>query len=283
MYLFHKVSNVRQSYILGVCMKTTVLSSFKGGTAKTSTTLHLGSALAKFHKKRVLLIDFDSQANLSTGLGIGCDSLDTMVPVLQGEKSINEVIKKTSIPDLFLIPANTYLDGVERTSQIMQDPYSHERLRKSLKDLDFDYCFIDVPPSLSWLTQSAYFASDFSLLSITPEPYSVLALHRLAKFHTMINEHHPIKLIGILLSLWDPRTRTNQVFIEGIEELYPKMLFDARVRKDVAVSRAILQGKSVFETYPKSRVVEDYKNLTIEFLNKCSVKTESKELVGANE
>lgn len=73
---------------------------------------------------------------------IGCDSLDTMVPVLQGEKSVNEVIKKTSIPDLFLIPANTYLDGVERTSQIMRDPYSHERLRKSLKGLDFDYCFM---------------------------------------------------------------------------------------------------------------------------------------------
>ena len=264
-------------------MKTTVLSSFKGGTAKTSTTLHLGSALAKFHKKRVLLIDFDSQANLSTGLGIGCDSLDTMVPVLQGEKSVNEVIKKTSIPDLFVISANTYLDGVERTSQIMQDPYSHERLRKSLNGLDFDYCFIDVPPSLSWLTQSAYFASDFSLLSITPEPYSVLALHRLAKFHTMINEHHPIKLIGILLSLWDPRTTTNQVFTEGIEELYPKMLFDARIRRDVSVSRAILQGKSVFEAYPKSRVVEDYKNLAIEFLNKFSVKMESRELIGANE
>lgn len=115
-------------------MKTTVLSSFKGGTAKTSTTLHLGSALAKFHKKRVLLIDFDSQANLSTGLGIGCDSLDTMVPVLQGEKAVNEVIKKTSIPDLFLIPANTYLDGVERTSQIMQDPYfALEGFRKSFK------------------------------------------------------------------------------------------------------------------------------------------------------
>ena len=251
-------------------MKTTVLNSFKGGTAKTSTTLHLGAALVKFHKKRVLLIDFDSQANLSTGLGIGCDSLDTMVPVLQGEKRIREVIKETCLPGLFLIAGNTYLDGVESTSPITQDPYSHERLRKSLKSLDFDYCLIDVPPSLSWLTQSAYFASDFSLLSITPEPYSVLALHRLAKFHTMINEHHPIKLMGILLSLWDQRTSINQVFAEGIEELYPQMLFDTRVRRDVSVSKAILQGKSVFDAYPKSRVVEDYKSLTIEFLNKCA-------------
>jgi len=251
-------------------MITTVISSFKGGTTKTSTVLHVGAALAKFHKKRVLLIDFDSQANLSTGLGIGCDCLDTMVPVLQGEKKIDSVIKETGTPGLCLIPGNTYLDGVERTSQVMSDPYNHERLRKSLQSLDFDYCIIDVPPSLSWLTQSAYFASDFSVLAITPEPYSVLALHRLAKFHTMINEHHPIQLAGILLSLWDPRTATNQVFTEGIDELYPNMLFNTRVRRDISVSRAIMQGKSVFDAYPKSRVVEDYKNITIEFIRKCA-------------
>ena len=250
-------------------MITTVISSFKGGTAKTSSVLHIGAALAKFHKKRVLLIDFDSQANLSTGLGVGCDCLDTTVPVLQGEKNVGDVIKKTSVPGLHLIPGNTYLDGIERTSPIMQDPYSHERLRRSLKGLDFDYCLIDVPPSLSWLTQSAYFASDYSMLAITPEPYSVLALNRLAKFHTMINEHHPIKLSGILLSLWDPRTATNEVFIEGINEMYPNMLLNTRVRRDVSVSRAILQGKSVFEAYPKSRVAEDYKNVAEEFLKKC--------------
>lgn len=264
-------------------MITTTINSFKGGTAKTSTTLHVGAALAKFHKKRVLLVDFDSQANLSTGLGIGCDCLDTMVPVLQGEKNISEVIKETNIPGLFLIPANTYLDGVERTNQIMSDPYNHERLRKALRPLDFDYCIIDVPPSLSWLTQSAYFASDLSLLAITPEPYSVLALHRLAKFHAMVSEHHPIKLAGILLSLWDPRTTTNSVFIEGIDELYPNMLFNTRVRRDVSVSRAILQGKSVFEAFPKSRIVEDYKNLTLEFLEKCSELELKKELVKSHE
>lgn len=260
-------------------MITTVISSFKGGTAKTSSTLHLGSALAKFHGKRVLLIDFDSQANLSSGLGFGCDCLDTAVPVLQGEKSVHSVIHDTDIPGLFLIPGNTYLDGVERTSPIVSDPYSHERLRKALRSLDYDYCFIDVPPSLGWLTQAAYFASNYSLLSITPEPYSVLALHRLSKFHTMINEHHPIQLAGILFSLWDPRTATNQVFTEGIEELYPNMLFKTRIRRDVSVSRAILQGKSVFDAYPKARVAEDYKELAVEFLSKCCKKETQAALV----
>lgn len=264
-------------------MITVTISSFKGGTAKTSTALHIGSALAKFHKKRVLLIDFDSQANLSSGLGFGCDCLDTMVPVLQGEKKISNVIQKTCVSGLYLVPANTYLDGIERTNLIISDPYNHERLKKSLRDLNFDYCIIDVPPSLSWLTQSAYFASDFSLLAITPEPYSVLALNRLDKFHSMINEHHPIRLAGVLLSMWDPRVTTNDVFVEGIEEVFPGKLFKTKVRRDIAVSRSIMRGKPVFEAYPKARINQDYRELTEEFLQRCDAKNSIKELITANE
>lgn len=263
-------------------MITTVINSFKGGTAKTSTALHVGAALAKFHKKQVLLIDFDSQANLSSGLGLGCDCLETMVPVLQGEKTIDEVIQKTTVPGLYIIPANTYLDGVERTQQLVTDPYGHERLRKALQDLDFDHCIIDVPPSLSWLTQSAYFASNYSIIASVPEPYSVLALHRLAKFHTMINEHHPIKIAGVLLSLWDPRVVTNEVFVEGIHEVFPGKLFNTRVRRDVSVSRAILQGKPVFDAYPRSKVIADYKELASEFLQRCS-NQEPAQLITAND
>jgi len=250
-------------------MITTVVSSFKGGTCKTSTALHLGSALAKFHKKKVLLIDFDSQANLSSGLGHGCDCLDTMVPVLQGEKPVSAVIKETTVPNLHLIPGNTYLDGVERTGPIVSDPYNHERLRRALQSLKYDYCIIDVPPSLSWLTQSAYYAATYSIVAAIPEPYSVLALHRLAKFQAMINEHHPIKLAGVLLSMWDSRVTTNDVFVEGIQEVFPGKLFETRIRRDVSVSRAILQGQPVFEAYPKSRVVTDYKELASEFLERC--------------
>ena len=251
-------------------MKTTVINSFKGGTAKTSTTLHLGAALAKFHKKKILLIDFDSQANLSSGLGFGSDCMDTMVPVLQGEKDIKEVIKSTSVHNLYVIPANTYLDGLERTHPLASDPYSHERLRKAIKPLDFDHCIIDVPPSLSWLTQSAHFASNHSIIASIPEPYSVLALHRLAKFHATINEHHSISLLGVLLSLWDARNSTNEVFVEGIQEVFPGKLFNTRIRKDISVSRAILQGKPVFDAFPKSKIVEDYKSLAKEFLQRTS-------------
>ncbi len=80
------------------CMHKIAISSFKGGTAKTSTSLHLGAALAKFHKKKVLLIDFDAQANLTTGLGFDPDAQDSMAPVLQGQKKIQEVILTTCVP-----------------------------------------------------------------------------------------------------------------------------------------------------------------------------------------
>ena len=78
-------------------MKRIAVSSFKGGTAKTSTSLHIGAAFAKFHKKKVLLIDFDAQANLTTGLGLDPDAQDSLAPVLQGTKTIDEVILKTEI------------------------------------------------------------------------------------------------------------------------------------------------------------------------------------------
>src|ERR1700730_11685655 len=96
-------------------MPTIAISSFKGGTAKTSTALHLGAALAKYHKKRVLLIDFDAQANLTTGLGFDPDANDSLAPVLQGTKSVDEVIMKTGVPNLDLIPSDTWLERVEVT------------------------------------------------------------------------------------------------------------------------------------------------------------------------
>ena len=113
-------------------MQTFTFCSFKGGTSKTSTSMHIAASLAMHHKKKVLLVDFDSQANLSVGLGIGPDTLETMVPVLQGETKISDVIQKTSIDSLSLIPGNTYLDGVERSPKLANNLNSHMRLRTCL-------------------------------------------------------------------------------------------------------------------------------------------------------
>jgi chromosome partitioning protein len=251
-------------------MRTITFCSFKGGTAKTSTALHIGASLALYHKKKVLLIDFDSQANLSTGLGFGLDHLSTMVPILQGQGEIRDVIQPTKIKNLSLIPANNYLDGIEKTPQLGNDPYAHERLRRALKAVenDFDYCFIDTPPSLGWLTQSAFFASHFTVICATPEAYSVIALRRLRDFHTSIKQYHDIETLGLVLSFWDERGAVNKEFLNEINNTFPGKLFSSKIRRDIAVSRAVLEGQPVFETDPNSRAAADYKLLVKEFLQK---------------
>jgi chromosome partitioning protein len=249
-------------------MRTFVFCSFKGGTAKTSSTLHIASCLVKHHQKRVLLIDFDSQANLSAGIGLGHDSLDTMVPVLQGKKKIADVIQKTCIPSLDIIPANTFLDGIETTVPLVSDLYAHERLRKCLAGLDYDFCFIDTPPSLGWLTQSAFYAANHSIICAVPEPYSILAMNRLKDYHAELQERHSIGCFGVILSFWDDRGAVNEAFVQAIHNSFPNSIFHAKVRRDISVSRAILQGKPVIETEPKSRASLDYQALSKEFILK---------------
>ena len=249
-------------------MNRIAISSFKGGTAKTSTSLHVGSALAKFHHQKVLLIDFDAQANLTTGLGFDPDTQESMASVLQGEKKIEDVILPTCIPNLSLIPADTWLERVEVSGSLAADRYSHERLKEILRPLHFDTILIDTPPSLCWLTESALIASQYSLVCATPEFYSVKGLQRLSAFLESISQRHTLEVLGVALSFWNPRGKSNAAFLEVIEQTFPKKLFSNKVRKDVSIAESSIFGKPVFETAPKSRAAEDYIALTKELLER---------------
>ena len=247
-------------------MKVITISSFKGGTAKTSTSLHLGAGLVKFHQKKVLLIDFDAQANLTTGLGFDPDEFDSLAPVLQGKKTLHEVILKTDTPNLDLIPADTWLERVEVSEQLAHDRYSHERLKALVRTLDYDVIIIDTPPSLCWLTESAIIASDHTLICATPEFYSVKGLQRLSIFMEQVKKRHPFSVIGIALSFWNTRGKNNSAFIDVIEEIFPGKILSAKIRRDISVSESSIHGKPIFETSPSARASEDYKNLTEEVL-----------------
>lgn len=254
-------------------MQAIAISSFKGGTAKTSTALHLGAALAKFHRKKVLLIDFDAQANLTTGLGFDPDENDSMAPVLQGTKPLSEVIQSTCIPSLDLVPADTWLERVEVTGSLAADRYSHERLRNIIRPLDYDIVIIDTPPSLCWLTESALIAAQHTLVCATPEFYSVKGLERLSQFMDSINQRHPLNILGVILSFWNTRGKSNQAFLDVIERTFPKKILKNKVRRDISVSEASIYGKPIFDTDPDSRAAEDYLAIAKETLQRLS-KTE---------
>lgn len=249
-------------------MQTIAISSFKGGTAKTSTALHLGAALVKFHNKKVLLVDFDAQANLTTGLGFDPDENDSMAAVLQEQKTLADVIKPTSIPKLDLVPADTWLERVEVTGVLAADRYSHERLRDILKDVSYDIVIIDTPPSLCWLTESAMIAAKHTLICATPEFYSVKGLERLSLFVENISQRHPLNILGVLLSFWSARGKSNGAFLDVIERTFPKKIFKTKVRRDINISEASIFGKSLFDTSPNSRAAEDFTCLTKELLKR---------------
>lgn len=251
-------------------MQTIAISSFKGGTAKTSTSLHLGAALSKFHKKKVLLIDFDAQANLTTGLGFDPDEHDSLAGVLQDEKTIEQVIRPTQIPRLDLIPADTWLERIEVTGKLATDRYSHEKLQNLLKPLTYDFVIIDTPPSLCWLTESAFIAAHHTLVCATPEFYSVKGLERLGQFIHQINERHPLNVLGVVLSFWNPRGKSNQTFLEVIERTFPEKVLKNKIRRDIAISEASVFGKPVFEIDAEGRASEDYTGITKEILRRIS-------------
>lgn len=244
------------------------ISSFKGGTAKTSTVLHIGAALAKHYGKKTLLIDFDAQANLTTGLGFDPDENDSLAPVLQGTKDIKEVIKPTSVEKLDLIPADTWLERVEVTGSLAADRYSHERLRDILAPMEYDFIIIDTPPSLCWLTESALIAAEHTLVCATPEFYSIKGLERLSQFIESIGQRHPLNVLGIVLSFWNTRGKSNHAFLEVIESTFPNKAFKSKIRRDISVSEASIYGKPIFETAPTSRAAEDYITLTREILKR---------------
>lgn len=249
-------------------MKIITVSSFKGGTAKTSISLNIGAILAKKHRKKVLLIDFDAQANLTAGLGFDPDQHDSLAPVLQGTKQAQEVILKTSIKNLDLIPADTWLERVEVTGPLASDRYSHEKLRNVLSSLNYDYIFIDTPPSLCWLTESAFIAAHYCLVAATPEFYSIKGLQRLSLFMDTIGKRHPLKVLGVALSFWNERGKNNDAFLNIINETFPGKVLTYKIRKDASVSEASILGKPVIETAPASRASQDFLHLTSELLTK---------------
>jgi len=244
------------------------VGSFKGGTAKTSTAIHLGAGLAKTKNQRVLLIDCDAQANMTTGLGFDPDQHESLAPVMQGTKSFEEVVQKTAIDGLDLVPADTWLERVEVTGQLASDRYSHERLKHIIEPLDYDTIIIDTPPSLCWLTESALIAANYTLICSTPEFYSIKGLERLSSYIKSLAERHPIEVLGVVMSFWNHRGKSNSEFLSVLEHTFPGKTLESKVRRDIRISEASIIGKPVYHTAPNSRAAHDYLKLTEEILTR---------------
>src|ERR1700759_4227743 len=237
----------------------------KGGVAKTTTTLNLAAAFAE-QGHRVLCCDMDPQGNLTMSQGIDPDNLKkSMYDVLVHKVSIREVIHKREVD---VACASIDLAGAEIAMSTM---IGRERaLDRALKEVadDYDFVFIDTPPSLGLLTINALTASDKVIVPVQCEYLSMRGLIQLQNTLQMIRENlnTDVDIEGILPTMIDTRTLHAKEAIELLEENFGDQVFASRIRKTVRFAEAPVKGMSVLKYEPDGLAAHAYRQLAKEVL-----------------
>jgi chromosome partitioning protein len=253
---------------LDVTPKTPQVIAFanqKGGVAKTTTTLNLAAAFAE-KRHRVLCVDMDPQGNLTMSQGIDPDSLDaSMYDVLVDHVPIRNVIRKREVD---VACASIDLAGAEIA---MSTQIGRERsLQKAFRGIadDYDYIFIDTPPSLGLLTINALTAADKVIVPVQCEYLSMRGLIQLQNTLAMIRENlNPdVQIEGILPTLVDSRTTHAKEAIELLEENFGDRVFASRITKTVRFAEAPVKGMSVLKYDPDGKAAYAYRALATEVL-----------------
>ena len=246
--------------------KVIAFANQKGGVAKTTTTLNLAAAFAEVGH-RVLCVDMDPQGNLTMSQGIDPDTLEqSMFDVLVHDLSIREVIRRREID---VACASIDLAGAEIA---MSTKIGRERsLTKALLavDDDYDWIFIDTPPSLGLLTVNALTAADQVIVPVQCEYLSMRGLLQLQNTLAMIRENlNPdVQIAGILPTMVDTRTLHAKEALEILEENFGDRVFGARIRKTVRFAEAPVKGMSVLKYDPKGTAADAYRQLAKEVLS----------------
>ena len=236
----------------------------KGGTGKTTTSINLGSALAQSGKK-VLLIDMDAQGNLGYSFGMNGDH--TISDVLEGEKTITEVIQQ-SVEGLDIISSDMRLVDIELSLIDLDERQSVLNSHIDQVKAIYDYILIDCPPSLSILAVNALFASDKVIIPMLMEVLSLQGLDQIVQTIEKINSSYgqSLEVLGILPVMVDKRRKLSEEVKEYINENYDVRIFDSMIRNNVKASEAPSFGQSVVHYAPRSNSAQDYLNFSAEFL-----------------
>lgn len=244
------------------------IANEKGGVAKTTTSLSLSGAFAEMGY-RVLAIDLDPQANLSLSLGQeSVKATHTVIDGLINNMPISELIKKTSIENLDLLPSNSQLGLAERLLPSKKDYIL--LLRQMLKSgsLPYDYVFIDCPPFLGAITANALIASDLLILPTQAEYYSVFALRNMMTLIRQVRENGNPKLrYRLLLTMFDKRNRIHCSLAEHLRKTFSNGVFEAVIEVDTKLRESPIIGQPIIFHSPKSRSSLQYRFLAQEIIN----------------
>ena len=247
-------------------IRVTACTNQKGGVGKTTTVVNLAAYLA-LSGTSTLVIDLDPQGNATSGLGVDRRSLDRSVyDALINRVPINELVVRTAIAGLDLVPAASALSGAE--VELVGLPARERRLSASLADLGerYERVLIDCPPSLGLLTVNALTAADGVLIPIQTEYYALEGLSQLVNTIRMVREglNPRLEIDGVLLTMYDGRTRLSAQVAAEVRRHLEGTVYDTVVPRSIRLSEAPSHGLPIALYDPSSRGGEAYGRLAAE-------------------
>ena len=248
--------------------KSIAIFNQKGGVGKTTTNVNLSAGIGKLGKK-VLVLDMDPQGNTTSGYGIDKNTIEnTIYEVIVDGLDIHDAIIKTDFDNIYLVAAASELAGAE--IELANEKDREYKLKNSLDKIkdDYDYIFIDCPPSLGMLTINSLTASDSVLIPIQCEYYALEGVSQLMSTFKLVKKRlNPnIEIQGVVLSMFDGRANLSIQVVEEVKKYFKGSVYTTLIPRNVRLAEAPSYGKPVIYYDTKCRGTEAYKELAEEFI-----------------
>ena len=248
--------------------RSIVFVNQKGGVGKTTSAINIGAALADLGRK-TLLVDFDPQGNLSSGVG-GPSGAKGMYQVISGIRKMDEVIIQTKIPNLHLAPSSIDLAGatVELVDKVDRNDYL-KRVLATVRDR-YDFILIDCPPSLGVLTLNGLNAADEVIIPLQCEYFALEGLSLILQTIGLVqkNMNPLLKISGILLTMFDGRTKLSQDVARQVTEYFRDRVFKTIVPRNIRLSEAPSHGLPVMYYDPTCIGARSYEAVAEELIDR---------------